>query len=193
MSSSVRSSAGSSPRRSDSPPPSPWARSSAPARSPRSTDRPRPGGSASRWASCPTAGRPAPAGRPPRQARRGNPMAAQPPERKLTKAEAGRLGGPRTKAKHGTEHFRRAGRLGGKALLAKYGPEHYRKIGKAGFLALAIRIGLWNPRDVQSGRSRAIDFLSRQGKLKPRWRQFTAAELATLDAWLDRTFAELPT
>ena len=109
-------------------------------------------------------------------------MAAQQPERKLTKAEAGRLGGLRTKAKHGTEHFRRAGSLGGKALLAKYGPEHYRRIGKAGFLALAIRIGLWNPRDVQSGRSRAIDFLSRQGKLKRRWRQYTPEELAAMDA-----------
>ena len=115
-------------------------------------------------------------------------MAAQQPERKLTKAEAGRLGGLRTKEKHGSEHFRRAGSLGGKALLAKYGPEHYRKIGKAGFLALAIRIGLWNPRDVQSGRSRAIDFLSRQGKLKPRWRQYTPEELAAMDAWVDETF-----
>jgi hypothetical protein len=110
------------------------------------------------------------------------------PRKKLTKAEAGRLGGLRTKAKHGTEHFRRAGSLGGKALLAKYGPEHYRKIGKAGFLALAIRIGLWNPRDVQSGRSRAIDLLSRQGKLQPRWRQFTAEELAAQDEWVDATF-----
>ena len=118
-------------------------------------------------------------------------MAAQQPERKLTKAEAGRLGGLRTKAKHGSEHFRRAGSLGGRALLAKYGPEHYRKIGKAGFLALAIRIGLWNPRDVQAGRSRAIDFLSRQGKLKPRWRQYTPEELAALDAWVERTFEEL--
>ena len=112
-------------------------------------------------------------------------------KKKLTKAEAGRLGGLRTKAKHGTEHFRRAGSLGGKALLAKYGPEHYRRIGKAGFLALAVRIGLWNPRDVQSGRSRAIDFLSRQGKLKPRWRQYTPEELAAMDAWVERTFEEL--
>ena len=118
-------------------------------------------------------------------------MAAKPPERQLTKAEAGRLGGLRTKEKHGNEHFRRAGSLGGKALLAKYGPEHYRKIGKAGFLALAIRIGLWNPHDVQSGRSRAIDFLSRQGKLKPRWRQYTPEELAAMDAWVERTFEEL--
>ena len=84
-----------------------------------------------------------------------------------------------------------AGSLGGKALLQKYGPEHYRKIGKAGFLALAIRIGLWNPRDVQSGRSRDLDFLSRQGKLKPRWRQFTEEELAAMDAWVDETFERL--
>jgi hypothetical protein len=116
---------------------------------------------------------------------------AEQPRKKLTKAEAGRLGGLTTKQRHGTEHFRRAGSLGGKALLAKYGPEHYRRIGKAGFLALAIRIGLWNPRDVQSGRSRAIDFLSRQGKLKPRWRQFTAEELAAMDAWVDATFEEM--
>src|SRR5262249_6913713 len=94
-------------------------------------------------------------------------------------------------AKHGTEHFRRAGSLGGKALLAKYGPEHYRRIGKAGFLALAIRIGLWNPRDVQSGRSRAIDFLSRQGRLKPRWRQYTPEHRAAMDAWVERTSGEL--
>ena len=118
-------------------------------------------------------------------------MAAKQPERKLTKAEAGRLGGLKTKERHGSEHFRRAGALGAKALLERHGLEHYRKIGKAGFLALAIRIGLWNPRDVQSGRSRAIDFLSRQGKLKPRWRQYTPEELAALDAWVERTFEEL--
>jgi hypothetical protein len=116
---------------------------------------------------------------------------AEQPRKKLTKAEAGRLGGLKTKQRHGTAHFRRAGSLGGKALLARYGPEHYRKIGKAGFLALAMRIGLWNPRDVQSGRSRAIDFLSSQGKLKPRWRQFTAEELAAMDAWVDQTFEEM--
>jgi hypothetical protein len=111
--------------------------------------------------------------------------------KKLTKAEAGRLGGLRTKQRHGTEHFRRAGRLGAAAILAKYGTEHYRKIGKAGFLALAVRIGLWNPRDVQSGRSRAIDFLSRAGKLKPRWKQYTEEELAAMDAWVEATFAEI--
>jgi hypothetical protein len=111
--------------------------------------------------------------------------------KKLTRAEAGRLGGLRTKEKHGTEHFRRAGALGAKALLAKHGPEHFRQIGKAGFLALAKRIGLWNPRDVQSGRSRAIDFLSRAGKMAPRWKQLMEQEQADLDAWVDATFEEL--
>ena len=34
------------------------------------------------------------------------------PPRKPTKAECGRLGGLQTKARHGTEHFKRAGKLG---------------------------------------------------------------------------------
>ena len=42
-------------------------------------------------------------------------MAAKQPQRKLTKAEAGRLGGLRTKQRHGTEHFRRAGKRGAEA------------------------------------------------------------------------------
>jgi hypothetical protein len=113
------------------------------------------------------------------------------PKKKLTKAEAGRLGGLRTKQRHGTEHFRRIGQAGAKALLAKYGTEHFRKIGKAGFDALARRIGLWNTRDVYSGRSRAIDFLAGQGKLKPRWTQPTPEEQAALDEWVDRTIDEL--
>lgn len=41
---------------------------------------------------------------------------AEPAPRKLTKAECGRLGGLRTKERHGTEHFRRAGKLGFAAL-----------------------------------------------------------------------------
>jgi hypothetical protein len=36
--------------------------------------------------------------------------------RKLTKAEAGRLGGLRTKERHGSEHYRKAGALGFAAL-----------------------------------------------------------------------------
>ena len=45
----------------------------------------------------------------------------QPPRRKLTKAECGRLGGQQTKARHGTEHFRRAGALGFAALAKQRG------------------------------------------------------------------------
>jgi hypothetical protein len=37
---------------------------------------------------------------------------ADPPRRKLTKAECGRLGGNTTKARHGREHYVRAGKLG---------------------------------------------------------------------------------
>jgi hypothetical protein len=37
---------------------------------------------------------------------------ADPPPRKLTKAECGRLGGLRTKERHGREHYVRAGKLG---------------------------------------------------------------------------------
>ena len=113
------------------------------------------------------------------------------PKRKMTKAEAGRLGGNRTKQRHGTEHYRRAGALGAKAVLQKYGPDHMRQLGKAGFLALAARIGMWNPRDAQSGRSRAIDLLAAKGKLKPRWRQYSEEELAAMDEWVDATFEEM--
>ena len=116
---------------------------------------------------------------------------AEQPPKKLTKAEAGRLGGLRTKQRHGSEHYRRAGALGAKAVLEKYGPDHMRQLGKAGFRALATKIGAWNPRDVQSGRSRAIDLLAAKGKLKPRWRQFSEEELAAMDEWVDATFEEM--
>ena len=43
------------------------------------------------------------------------------PPRKRTKAECGRLGGLQTKARHGTEHFRRAGKLGFAALAKQRG------------------------------------------------------------------------
>ena len=39
--------------------------------------------------------------------------------KKLTKAEAGRLGGNTTKRRHGTEHYRRAGKLGFLATVAR--------------------------------------------------------------------------
>jgi hypothetical protein len=41
--------------------------------------------------------------------------------RKLTKAEAGRIGGKATLAKHGTEHFRTIGKAGFAALRRKFG------------------------------------------------------------------------
>ena len=43
------------------------------------------------------------------------------PPRKLSKAECGRLGGLQTKARHGTEHYRRAGKLGFQALARQRG------------------------------------------------------------------------
>ena len=58
---------------------------------------------------------------------------------KLTKAEAGRLGGRATKKKHGTEHYRRAGKKGAEATLTKHGREHMRRIGQAGFTATCNR------------------------------------------------------
>jgi hypothetical protein len=60
--------------------------------------------------------------------------------KKLTRAEAGRLGGLRTKEKHGTEHYRRAGAKGAKAVLDRFGKDHMAAIGKKGFAALARRI-----------------------------------------------------
>jgi hypothetical protein len=57
--------------------------------------------------------------------------------RKLTKAEAGRLGGMATKQRHGAAHYRAAGKKGAQATLAKHGPEHMRVIGRRGFAAMA--------------------------------------------------------
>jgi hypothetical protein len=111
--------------------------------------------------------------------------------KKLTKAEAGRLGGLKTKERHGSEHFRRAGALGAKALLERHGLEHYRKIGKAGFLALAKRIGLWNAHDYDSGRARAIRFLNERGRMKPRWKQYTDEELAAMDVEVEALFEQM--
>ena len=86
-------------------------------------------------------------------------MAKQQPQRKLTKAEAGRLGGLRTKAKHGTEHFRRAGQLGAQATLQAHGREHMAAIGRKGFSALAGRFGCYRSRKA------AVEFLQAQGRL----------------------------
>jgi general stress protein YciG len=63
-------------------------------------------------------------------------MAAQ---TKLTKAEAGRLGGLQTKRRHGRQHYQEAGRKGGKATLETHGTEHMRRISQAGFTATCER------------------------------------------------------
>lgn len=55
---------------------------------------------------------------------------------RMSKAEAGRLGGLKTKERHGEDHFRRIGRSGGSKGGAttrdRYGVEHYKKIGSLG-------------------------------------------------------------
>jgi hypothetical protein len=81
------------------------------------------------------------------------------PKQKLTKAEAGRLGGLQTKAKHGAEHFRRAGQLGAQATLRTHGKEHMAAIGRKGFRALAGRIGCYRSRKA------AVEFLQAKGRL----------------------------
>jgi hypothetical protein len=53
-----------------------------------------------------------------------------------------------------------AGRLGGKATVKKYGPEHMRTIGKAGFAALRRKFGFMGG----SGRG-ALRWLNKQGRI----------------------------
>lgn len=61
---------------------------------------------------------------------------AEAPKRKMTRAEAGRKGGLRTKERHGEDYFGRIGRMGGKkggeATKERYGVEFYRSIGRKG-------------------------------------------------------------
>jgi general stress protein YciG len=86
-------------------------------------------------------------------------MAEQHPKTKLTKAEAGRLGGLRTQQRHGTEHFQQAGRKGGAATLAAHGVEHMAAIGRKGFARLAGRIGCHRKRKA------AVQLLQAMGRL----------------------------
>jgi hypothetical protein len=78
---------------------------------------------------------------------------------KLTKAEAGRLGGLQTKQRHGSEHYRRAGKLGAEATLRTHGVEHMAEIGRRGFARLAGRIGCYRCRRA------AVAFLQAKGRL----------------------------
>lgn len=50
----------------------------------------------------------------------------------ITMAEAGHLGGTKTKATHDPDYFKRLGARGGKAVAQKYGPGHMKAIGTAG-------------------------------------------------------------
>jgi uncharacterized protein len=58
------------------------------------------------------------------------------PQRKMSRAEAGRKGGKTTKARYGGDHFGRIGRIGGRkggeTTKRRYGSEFYQKIGKVG-------------------------------------------------------------
>lgn len=62
----------------------------------------------------------------------GRPM----PERKMSRAEAGRKGGLTTKRRYGDDFFGRIGRIGGKkggdTTKSRYGVEFYQKIGRMG-------------------------------------------------------------
>ncbi|MGH2830860.1 MAG: hypothetical protein ACRDJM_10295 [Actinomycetota bacterium] len=55
---------------------------------------------------------------------------------KISRAEAGRRGGLKTKERHGSEYFGRIGRLGGRkggeSTKQRYGVEFYRAIGRKG-------------------------------------------------------------
>lgn len=57
-------------------------------------------------------------------------------KRKMSRAEAGRKGGLRTKERHGDDYFGRIGRMGGKkggeSTKQRYGVEFYRTIGRKG-------------------------------------------------------------
>ncbi|MHB8510796.1 MAG: hypothetical protein ACYDCC_01340 [Actinomycetota bacterium] len=54
----------------------------------------------------------------------------------MSRAEAGRKGGLRTKERHGQDYFGRIGRMGGKkggeSTKERYGVEFYRSIGRKG-------------------------------------------------------------
>jgi hypothetical protein len=94
------------------------------------------------------------------------------------------------------ENAKAMGSKGGKATLARYGRGHYQELGRRGFAGLVRRIGAWNPHDVQSGRSQAIDLLAAKGRMTPRYRPVSPEEQAELDAWaegvIDEATRDLP-
>ncbi len=70
----------------------------------------------------------------PALAPRQQPLSEEP--KKMSRAEAGRKGGLRTKERHGEDYFGRIGRMGGKkggeSTKQRYGVEFYRTIGRKG-------------------------------------------------------------
>jgi hypothetical protein len=75
-----------------------------------------------------------------------------------------------------------AGRLGGKATVKRYGPEHMRTIGKAGFQAFARKLGFMG-----GSRLGAIRWLQRQKK----FRTETPAEQAQAQAMFEDLWNQL--
>lgn len=67
-----------------------------------------------------------------------------------------------------------AGRLGGKSIVRKYGPEHMRAIGKAGFRALRRKFGFNLTDPANGGGLGALRWLRRQGKIRGQSAEETA-------------------
>jgi hypothetical protein len=59
-----------------------------------------------------------------------------------------------------------AGRLGGKSTVRRHGPEHMRAIGKAGFAALRRKFGFNLTDPANGGGLGALRWLRRQGKIR---------------------------
>ena len=62
---------------------------------------------------------------------------------RMSKAQAGRIGGNATKSKYGSPYYSRIGKkgasAGGKTTKARYGSAHFKKIGSIGGRATARR------------------------------------------------------
>src|SRR6516165_1940604 len=108
-------------------------------------------------------------------------MAKHQTKTKMTRAEAGRLGGMTTKKRHGIEHYRAAGKKGGQAVKAKYGTAHLSQLGKKGFQGLRRRFGYAGG----SGRG-ALIWLERTGKLPRETPDQAAREQAAFEELIDR-------
>jgi uncharacterized protein len=52
--------------------------------------------------------------------------------RKMTRQEAGRIGGEKVAKERGTEFYRRIGKKGGEKVAEEHGSQYYREIGKKG-------------------------------------------------------------